>query len=114
MIPAEAEGRTGKGENGKARTREVKLCSVFTQTSLDGEGRPVRDPASSCYLATFAPAAGFGTLMAGEARRRGAATSASSSSPATARPGSGTSPASTFPRRRRSPICITPVSTCTA
>jgi hypothetical protein len=73
MIPAETEGRPGKGEDGKARTREVKLCCCFTQTSLDDEGRPVRDPASSSYLATFAPAAGFGTLMAGEGRRRGAA-----------------------------------------
>ncbi len=73
MVPAETEGRDGKGEDGKARTREVKLCCVFTQTGLDEEGRPVRDPRSSSYLATFAPAAGFGILMAGEARRRGAA-----------------------------------------
>jgi hypothetical protein len=73
MVPAETEGRDGKGEDGRARTREVKLCCVFTQTSLDEDGRPVRDPASSSYLATFAPAAEFGTLMAAEARRRGAA-----------------------------------------
>ena len=73
MIPAETEGRPGKADDGKARTREVKLCCCFTQTSLDEAGRPVRDPASSSYLATFAPAAGFGILMAGEARRRGAA-----------------------------------------
>jgi hypothetical protein len=73
MVAAETEGRPGKGQDGKAHTREVKLCCVFTQTTLDEEGRPVRDPASSSYLATFAPAAPFGTLMAGEARRRGAA-----------------------------------------
>ena len=73
MMPAETEGQAGKGEDGRARTREVKLCCVFTQTGLDQEGRPVRDPRSSSYLATFAPAAGFGILMAGEARRRGAA-----------------------------------------
>ena len=73
MIPAETEGRPGKAEDGKARTREVKLCCCFTQTRLDEEGRPVRDPRSSSYLAAFAPAAGFGILMAGEARRRGAA-----------------------------------------
>jgi hypothetical protein len=72
MIPAETEGHAGKGDDGKARTREVKLCCVFTQTSLDEEGRPVRDPHSSSYLATFAPAAEFGILMAAEARRRGA------------------------------------------
>jgi hypothetical protein len=73
MVPAETAGRDGKGDDGKARTREVKLCCVFTQTSMDENDRPVRDPRSSSYLATFAPAAGFGTLMAAEARRRGAA-----------------------------------------
>ncbi len=72
MIPAETEGRDGKAADGRAHTREVKLCCCFTQTSLDERGRPVRDPRSSSYLATFAPAAGFGILMAGEARRRGA------------------------------------------
>ncbi len=72
MTGAETEGHAGKGEDGRAHTREVKLCCVFTQTGLDEEGRPVRDPRSSSYLATFAPAAGFGILMAAEARRRGA------------------------------------------
>ena len=73
MVTAETEGRDGKGEDGRARTREVKLCCVFTQTTVDDDGYPVRDPHSSSYLATFAPAAPFGTLMAAEARRRGAA-----------------------------------------
>jgi hypothetical protein len=73
VVAAETEGRDGKGEDGKARTREVKLCCVFTQTTTDAGGWPVRDPHSSSYLATFAPAAEFGTLMAAEARRRGAA-----------------------------------------
>jgi hypothetical protein len=72
MVAAETEGRDGKGEDGKARTREVKMAVAFTQATLDEEGFPVRDPASSSYLATFAPAAGFGTLMAAEAYRRGA------------------------------------------
>ena len=72
MVAAETEGRDGKGEDGRARTREVKMACVFTQTSLDDRNRPVRDPDSSSYLATFAPAAGFGILMAAEARRRGA------------------------------------------
>jgi hypothetical protein len=72
MIAAETEGRDGKGADGKARTREVKLCCAFTQATVDEHGHPVRDPQSSSYLATFAPAAEFGTLMAAEARRRGA------------------------------------------
>jgi hypothetical protein len=72
VVRAEAEGRPGKGEDGIARTREVKLACVFTQTMVDDDGYPVRDPDSSSYLATFEPAARFGTLMAAEARRRGA------------------------------------------
>jgi len=72
VIAADTEGRDGKADDGKASTREVKLCCVFTQTSLDEKGRPVRDPRSSSYLITFQPAADFGTLMAAEARRRGA------------------------------------------
>ena len=50
----------------------MKLACAFTQTTVDEDGYPVRDPRSSSYLATFAPAAGFGILMAAEARRRGA------------------------------------------
>jgi len=72
MISAETEGRAGKAEDGRARTREVKMAVAFTQTRLDQDGRPVRDPRSSSYLATFSPAAAFGVLMAAEARRRGA------------------------------------------
>lgn len=72
MVPAETEGRPGKPEDGKARTREVKLACLFTQTSLDDDGRPVRDPRSSSYLATFEPAARFGQFLHAEARRRGA------------------------------------------
>ena len=49
------------------------MAVAFTQTSTDTEGRPVRDLASSSYVATFASAPEFGTLMAAEARRRGAA-----------------------------------------
>jgi hypothetical protein len=71
VVAAEAEGRKGKTEDGKARTREVKLACLFTQTSTDEEGRPVRDPRSSSYLATFEPAGRFGQLVAAEARRRG-------------------------------------------
>jgi hypothetical protein len=72
MVPAETDDRPGKAEDGRARTREVKMAVAFTQTRLDEKNRPVRDPGSSSYLAAFAPAAGFGTLMAAEARRRGA------------------------------------------
>src|SRR5260370_36778756 len=72
MVPAATEGRPGKADDGQARTREVKLACLFTQTTVDGDGYPVRDPGSCSYLATFEPAARFGQLADAEARRRGA------------------------------------------
>ena len=42
MVPRETEGRRGKEESGKAKTREAKIGCVFTQTSLDEEGYPIR------------------------------------------------------------------------
>jgi hypothetical protein len=71
VVAREAEGRRGKADDGKARTREIKLGCLFTQAKLDQEGRPVRDPGSSTYLATFEPADRFGQLVDAEARRRG-------------------------------------------
>jgi hypothetical protein len=71
MVAAATQGRPGKGPDGQAHTREVKLACCFTQTTLDDHGRPVRDPRSSSYLATFEPAARFAQLVAAEARRRG-------------------------------------------
>ena len=58
MVTAATEGCPARGD-GQAHTREVKLACLFTQTALDGEGRPVRDPGSSSYLATFEPASPF-------------------------------------------------------
>lgn len=78
MTAAETEDRPGKTDrpnlpdDGRARTREVKLACLFTQTTLDEDGRPVRDPGSSSYLASFAPAPEFAPLVGAEARRRGA------------------------------------------
>ena len=68
----EAEGRDGKGDDGRARTREVKMAVFFTQDKVNDEGYPVRDRASSSYLATFEPAAAFGDLVKAEGIRRGA------------------------------------------
>ena len=71
MVPAATEGRPSKAGDGRAKTREVKLACLFTQATVDDDGRPVRDPHSSSYLATFEPAARFGQLVDAEARRRG-------------------------------------------
>jgi hypothetical protein len=72
MTPKETAGRDGKGEDGRARTREVKLAVFFTQDKLDAKGYPVRDPGSSSYIATFEPAATFADLVEAEGIRRGA------------------------------------------
>jgi hypothetical protein len=72
MVPAAVAGRAGKNPDGKARTREAKLACLFTQTTLDPQGRPVRDARSSTYVHTLDPVDQFTTLVQAEARRRGA------------------------------------------
>jgi hypothetical protein len=72
MTARETAGRAGKGEDGRARTREVKLGVFFTQDQVDDDGYPVRDRDSSSYIATFEPAAVFADLVKAEGIRRGA------------------------------------------
>jgi hypothetical protein len=72
MTSRETAGRDGKGEGGRARTREVKLAVFFTQDKLDDDGHPVRDRDSSSYIATFEPAHVFADLVKAEGIRRGA------------------------------------------
>jgi hypothetical protein len=72
MTAKETAGRQGKGEDGRARTREVKLGVFFTQDEVDDDGYPVRNQGSSSYIATFEPAAVFGGLVKAEGIRRGA------------------------------------------
>jgi hypothetical protein len=72
MTSRETAGRDGKGEDGRARTREVKLAAFFTQDKLDTGGYPVRDRDSSSIIATFEPAGVFGDLVKAEGIRRGA------------------------------------------
>lgn len=71
MTLAETAGRAGKGPDGRARTREAKLGCLFTQTRLDNQGHPVRDPDSTSYFATLEPVETFSDLVAAEAKRRG-------------------------------------------
>ena len=72
MTAKETAGRQGKGEDGRARTREVKLAVFFTQDETGDDGYPVRDPGSASYIATFEPASVFGDLVKAEGIRRGA------------------------------------------
>ena len=71
MVPKETQGRKGKGENGRARTREVKLGCVFTQTTVDAEGWPVRDEDSTTYTGAIETAEEFSRRLYTEAHRRG-------------------------------------------
>jgi hypothetical protein len=72
MTSKETAGREGKGEDGRARTREVKLAVFFTRDALDDDGYPVRDRDSTSVIATFEPAATFSDLVKAESIRRGA------------------------------------------
>jgi len=74
------EGRKGKQPDGTAKTREVKLVSVWTADSKDKEGNPVRDKGSVSYNAAIESAAyvekdenpsDFALRVAREARRTG-------------------------------------------
>ena len=70
MRPEELQGRAGKQPDGSAKTREAKLACVFTQTTVDEEGLPLRDFESSSYVAGFEEAANFMVRARQEALRR--------------------------------------------
>jgi hypothetical protein len=61
----------GKIEGLPARTREVKLGCVLTQTTYDQEGFPIRDPDSTSYTGAIEPADEFGRRLYAEAHNRG-------------------------------------------
>jgi len=71
MVEREVAGRKGKQEDGSSRSREVKLGCVFTQSSADEEGRPVRDEGSTTYVGAIERSEDFGWRIYGEAVRRG-------------------------------------------
>ena len=73
MIRAELEGHRGRGPDGQAHTREIKLAALFTQTTRDAEGDPIRDPQSTTYLASFVSSDLFGGLVRQAALARGLA-----------------------------------------
>jgi len=80
MRASELAGRAGKQPDGAAKTREVKLCTVWSAESRDADGTPVRDPGSVTYSAALESAASrdtddrpsdFATRVVREATRRG-------------------------------------------
>jgi len=80
MRKEELEGRPGKQEDGTAKTREVKLVTVWSAEGRDEEGTPVRDRGSVTYSAAIESAAQrdtdqtpseFAARVCREATRRG-------------------------------------------
>ena len=75
MTKRELNGRRGKQEDGSSKTREAKVGCIFTQSSADAEGNPVRDKGSATYFGAIESAETFGARLYGEAVRRGVNTS---------------------------------------
>ena len=61
MRPRELQDRPGKQPDGSGKTREVKLCTVWSAESRDAKGRPVRDEGSVSYSAAIESAATLDT-----------------------------------------------------
>lgn len=70
VVKKETEGRKGKNNGRPAHTREAKLGCIFTQTSWDAEGYPIRDPDSTTYTGAIETAEEFGKRIYREAWNR--------------------------------------------
>jgi hypothetical protein len=70
VVHKETEGRVGK-DGQPAHTREAKLGCVFTQTTVDEEGYPLRDEASTSYVGAIESCEEFGRRLYAEAWQRG-------------------------------------------
>jgi hypothetical protein len=71
VVKKETVGRQGKTEGQPSHTREAKLGCVFTQTTWDEEGYPIRDPDSTTYTGAIETAEEFGKRIYLEAWKRG-------------------------------------------
>jgi hypothetical protein len=71
VVKKETVGRHGKIAGQPAHTREIKLGCVFTQTTWDKKGYPVRAPDSTTYTGAVETADEFGRRLYREAGKRG-------------------------------------------
>jgi len=71
VVKKETAGRQGKIAGQPAHTREVKLGCVFTQTTWDKKGYPIRAPDSTTYTGAIETAEEFGRRLFREAWTRG-------------------------------------------
>src|ERR1035438_8829712 len=76
VVAAETLGRAGKVPGQPAHTREAKLGCVFTQTTWDKEGYPIRDPDSTTYTGAIETAEEIGKRIYVEAWKCGASRAA--------------------------------------
>lgn len=61
MRASELKGRSGKQPDGSAKTREAKICTVWSAEGRDADDRPVRDAGSVTYTAAIESAATLDT-----------------------------------------------------
>ncbi len=71
VVKKETVGRQGKTEGQPAHTREAKLGCVFTQTTWDEKGYPIRDPDSTTFTGAIEDAGEFGRRIDAEVWKRG-------------------------------------------
>lgn len=80
VRPSEVAGRAGKQPDGSAKTREVKLVTVWSAEGQDKDGTPMRDRGSISYSAAIESVAtrdidtelsAFAQRVSREAHRRG-------------------------------------------
>ncbi len=71
VVKKETVGRQGKIAGLPAHTREGKLGCVFTQTTWDKQGYPIRAPDSTTYTGAIETAEEFGRRLFREAWARG-------------------------------------------
>lgn len=80
MRREELAGRPGKQADGSSKTREMKVCAIWTADARDRHGRPTRDEGSITYTAAIERAetratdkllAPFAQRVEREAKRRG-------------------------------------------
>jgi len=71
VVRKESEGRVGKQDGQPAHTREAKLGCIFTQTTVDEEGYPIRDEVSTSYVGAIESCEEFGRRLYAEAWQRG-------------------------------------------
>ena len=69
VLKRETVGR--KGKDGEAKTREVKVGCIFTQTRMDDQGYPIRDEVSTSYVGACEKVEEFSRRIAHEAEIRG-------------------------------------------